>query len=312
MTLGVAVGYWGGGSPADAAAIVAESERLGLDSVWTAEAYGCRALLPLAWYAAGTSTVRLPTNSVQTSAHTPAATAVLTVDHLSGGRFVLGLGACGPQVVEGWYGQAYPKPPARTREHAEILGIISVRRAPVEYQGMRYRPPNDGGVGPGKPLKNTMHPLRSELPIYLTAERPDNLAPAAEMAEGWLPFLFSPGAEAFYPTALPEGFTPPRFPATARQPRGRGVRAGGHRRRCRGGRGPDPPDARALVATGVRNANFHRDVLARLGHEADCAHIQDRYLAGGEAGAVAAVPASMVQDVALVDPRPDRRIAEMR
>jgi len=305
MKLGVALGYWSGGPPADAPAIVAEAERLGLDSVWTAEAYGSDALLPLAWYAAGTSKVRLGTNILQMSARTPAATAMaaLTLDHLSGGRFVLGIGASGPQVVEGWYGQPYPKPLARTREYVDILRKIFARQEPVEYPGTHYRLPYDGGTGLGKPLKSTVHPLRTDLPIFLAAEGPKNVALAAEIADGWLPFLFSPRADAFYRTALQEGFARPgarrqreSFEVAAFVPVviNDDVEEAADRIR--------PMLALYVGGMGAREANFHRDVLARLGYEAECARIQDRVLAGDKAGAVAAVPTSMVEDVALVGP----------
>src|SRR5947199_10628121 len=148
MKLGVTLGYWSGGPPADAPALVAEAERLGLDSVWTAEAYGSDAFVPLAWYANGTSTVRLGTDIVQMSARTPAATAMaaITLDHLSGGRFVLGLGASGPQVVEGWYGQPYPRPLERTREYVEIIRTLVAREQPVEFRGTQYKVPYQGGT----------------------------------------------------------------------------------------------------------------------------------------------------------------------
>jgi F420-dependent oxidoreductase-like protein len=305
MKLGVTLGYWSGGPPADAPALVAEAQRLGLDSVWTAEAYGSDAFVPLAWYANGTSTVRLGTNIVQMSARTPAATAMaaITLDHLSGGRFVLGLGASGPQVVEGWYGQPYPKPLARTREYIEILRAIFERKAPVEYRGQHYRLPYDGGSGLGKPLKSTVHPLRTDLPVYLAAEGPKNVALAAEIADGWLPFLFSPRADAFYRAALREGFARPgarrqrdSFEVAAFVPVviDDDVEAAADRLR--------PMLALYAGGMGARQANFHRDVLVRLGYEAACARIQDRYLAGDKAGALAAVPTSMVQDVALIGP----------
>jgi F420-dependent oxidoreductase-like protein len=305
MKLGVTLGYWSGGPPADAADLVAEAERLGLDSVWTAEAYGSDAVAPLAWYASGTSHVRLGTNIMQMSARTPAATAMaaLTLDHLSGGRFVLGLGASGPQVVEGWYGQPYPKPLARTREYIEIVRRILAREGPVEYPGTHYRLPYDGGTGLGKPLKSTVHPLRADLPILLAAEGPKNVALAAEIADGWMPFLFSPRADGYYRAALDEGFARPgarrrrdSFEVAAFVPVvvDDDVEAAADRLR--------PMLALYVGGMGAKAANFHRDVLVRLGYEADCARIQDRFLAGDRAGAVAAVPTAMVRDIALVGP----------
>src|SRR5436190_16872854 len=143
LQLGYSAGYWGSGPPAGALEGIQQAERLGYTSVWTAEAYGSDALTPLAWWGARTSTVRLGTGIIQMSARTPAATAMaaMTLDHLSGGRFILGLGASGPQVVEGWYGQPYPKPLARTREYVDIVRRIIRRDEPVDVQGEFYTMP---------------------------------------------------------------------------------------------------------------------------------------------------------------------------
>src|SRR5436305_15174840 len=170
MKLGLQIGYWGAGPPAGVIENIREAERMGYSSVWTAEAYGSDALTPLAWYAAASGTsMQLGTSIVQLSARTPTATAMaaMTLDHLSGGRFILGLGASGPQVVEGWYGQPYPKPLARTREYVDIVRAIIRREQPVNHTGEFYSMPYTGGTGLGKPLKSTIHPLRREIPIYL-------------------------------------------------------------------------------------------------------------------------------------------------
>ncbi len=200
MKLGYNTGYWGSGPPEGALESIVEAERLGFSSVWTAEAYGSDAITPLAWWGAHTSTIRLGTAIVQMSARTPAATAMaaMTLDHLSEGRFILGLGVSGPQVVEGWYGQEYPKPLARTREYVEIVRQIIRRDAPVDFHGEFYDMPNKGGTGLGKPLKSTIHPRRQEIPIYLGAEGPKNVALSAEICDGWLPLFFSPKEDAFY------------------------------------------------------------------------------------------------------------------
>src|SRR6185295_1111856 len=189
MQLGYSVGYWGSGPPAGAADGIAAAERLGFDSLWTAEAYGSDALTPLAWWGAATTRLQLGTGIVQMSARTPAATAMaaMSLDHLSGGRLILGLGASGPQVVEGWYGQPYPRPLERTREYIEIIRKIVAREVPVEYSGHHYQMPYHGGMNLGKPLKSTVHPLRTDIPIFLAAEGPKNVALAAEVADGWLP-----------------------------------------------------------------------------------------------------------------------------
>src|SRR5918992_328845 len=208
MELGLHLGYWMAQPPANATAQIAEVERLGYDSIWTAEAYGSDCLTPLAWWGASTSRVRLGTNIMQISARTPTATAMaaITLDHLSGGRFILGLGASGPQVVEGWYGQPYPKPLARTREYIDIVRQVFARETPVTHDGKHYQLPFAGGAGLGKALKPTVHPLRADIPIMLAAEGPKNVALAAEIADGWLPFWFSPKSDAFYRAALAEGF----------------------------------------------------------------------------------------------------------
>src|SRR5919197_1057514 len=188
MRLGINVGYWQR-EPDDATETVLAAERLGYDSVWTAEAYGSDAFTALAWYGARTSRIRLGTAVVQMSARPPAATAMhaLTLDALSGGRLTLGIGASGPQVVEGWYGVPFPKPLARTREYVDIVRKILRREGPVTNEGEHYPLPYPGGTGLGKPLKLTLHPRRSDLPIILAAEGPKNVALSTEIADGWMP-----------------------------------------------------------------------------------------------------------------------------
>jgi F420-dependent oxidoreductase-like protein len=305
MKLGLSTGYWSSGPPAGIEGAIAEAEELGYDSMWAAEAYGSDALTPLAWWGSKTKRIKLGTSIAQLSARTPAAMAMaaMTLDHLSGGRFILGLGASGPQVVEGWYGQPYPKPLQRTREYVEIVRRIFARDKPVEFQGEQYQLPYPGGMGLGKPLKSTIHPLRTDIPIYLAAEGPKNVALAAEIADGWLPLFFSPKSDKFYRQALAEGF----------------ARAGARR-------SADDFEVAAMVSVivsndieaaanmlrpmlalyvggmGAKGANFHFDVLARLGYEEDCNHIQKLYLEGNKRDAIAAVPTSMVEDTALIGP----------
>jgi F420-dependent oxidoreductase-like protein len=208
IKLGYNTGYWSAGPSAGALEAVKEAERLGFNSVWTAEAYGSDALTPLAWWGAATETLQLGTAIMQMSARTPAATAMaaITMDHLSNGRFILGVGASGPQVVEGWYGQPYPKPLARTREYVEIVRSIVARDKPVEFHGEFYDMPFQGGAGLGKALKSTVHPLRTDIPIYLAAEGPKNVALSAEICDGWLPLFFSPKDDKFYRDCLQQGF----------------------------------------------------------------------------------------------------------
>jgi len=305
VKLGLNTGYWGSGPPAGAQESVIEAERLGFDSVWTAEAYGSDALTPLAWWGSHTSRIRLGTSIMQMSARTPAATAMaaMTLDHLSGGRFILGLGASGPQVVEGWYGQPYPKPLARTREYVAIVRDIVAREKPVEHQGEHYQLPYPGGTGVGKPLKSTVHPLRGDLPIFLAAEGPKNVALAAELCDGWLPMFFAPKQDAFYRSCLAEGFARPGARRTADDfevTSSLVIVPGDDVERC-------ADLVRPFVALyaggmGAKGANFHFDVFARMGYEAEATKIQELYLAGNKADAIASVPLRMVEDVALVGP----------
>ncbi len=208
LKLGLNTGYWAGGPPPGVVETVAEAERLGFDSMWTAEAYGSDCLTPLAWWGASTDRIKLGTAIVQISARQPAATAMaaMTMDHLSGGRFILGLGASGPQVVEGWYGRPYAKPLARTREYIGILREIWARRGPVVNDGAYYPLPLPDGTGLGKPLKSSIHPLREDIPIFLGAEGPKNIAMCAELCDGWLAMLFSPQHQDLYLGPLQEGF----------------------------------------------------------------------------------------------------------
>lgn len=313
LQLGYTAGYWGSGPPAGALESIQEAERLGYVSAWTAEAYGSDALTPLAWWGAQTSTIGLGTGIVQMSARTPAATAMaaMTLDHLSGGRFILGLGASGPQVVEGWYGQAYPRPLARTREYVEIIRRIVRRDTPVDFHGDFYEMPLDGGTGLGKPLKSTIHPYRTEIPIYLGAEGPKNVALAAEICDGWLPLFFSPKADDFYRGCLAEGFAAAGDPAKAERFEVAvpiTIVPGDDVERCADFVRP----FLALYAGGMgaRGANFHFEVFARMGYEDVAVQVQDLYLAGKKAEAAAAIPLAMVEDVALVGP-PDKIRADL-
>ena len=205
LKLGLNVGYWAGGPPPGAAEAVLEADRLGFDSVWTAEAYGSDALTPLAWWGAATQRVKLGTSIMQISARAPAATAMaaMSVDHLSDGRFILGLGVSGPQVVEGWYGQPFAKPLARMREYIEVLREIFARRGPVTNEGPHYPLPLPGGTGLGKALKSSVRPLREDIPIYLAAEGPKNIALAGELCDGWLALFYSPHHETSTATPWP-------------------------------------------------------------------------------------------------------------
>jgi len=276
MKLGMSTGYWGAGPPKGAAEAAVEADRLGFDSIWTAEAYGSDALTPLAWWGARTSTIKLGTAIMQMSARTPAATAMaaMTLDHLSEGRFLLGIGASGPQVVEGWYGQPYPKPLARTREYIEIMRRIIRRSEPVSFAGEQYQLPYSGGTGLGKPLKSTIHPYREEIPIYLAAEGPKNVALAAELCDGWLPLFFSPKEDDFYRRCLAAGFATSgeagkadRFDIAAAMT----IVPGDDVEKCADA--VRPTVALYAGGMGARGANFHFDVFARMGWEAEASKI---------------------------------------
>ncbi|WP_265523097.1 LLM class F420-dependent oxidoreductase [Oerskovia flava] len=308
MRIGIHTGYWSAGPPPGIADAIVAADRLGIDSVWTAEAYGSDAFTPLAWWGSRTSSIRLGTAVAQMSARTPTATAMaaLTLDHLSGGRAVLGLGASGPQVVEGWYGQPYPRPLARTREYVDIVREVLARERPVTYDGAFYQLPRtgEGTTGLGKALRSTVHPLRADLPIHLAAEGPKNVALAAEIADGWLPLFYSPRMDAQFRALLDEGFARrsaerspvDRFEVSATVP------VVVHDDVEQAADQVRPFIALYVGGMGAKGANFHRDALDRLGYADACDEIQAHYLAGRKADAAAAVPTALVEDIALVGP----------
>jgi len=312
VRIAVTAGYWGAGPPPAAADLFDAAERLGLDQVWTAEAYGSDAWTPLAWYGSRTSRVQLGTAVSQLSARPPVTLAMtaMTMDHLTKGRVLLGIGTSNPQVVEGWYGQPYPRPLERTREYVDILRKVIAREEPVGYDGKHYQLPSRAGTGLGKPLRSILHPYRTEIPVYLGAEGPKNVALAAEIADGWLAMFFSPAMNDFYAAALAEGFARP------------GARRSSDTFDVVGGplgivpdddleRAADrlrPSLALYIGGMGARGLNFHYEVFARMGYEGEARKIQDAYLAGDKKGAIAAVPTRMVEDVALIGPWP--KIAE--
>jgi F420-dependent oxidoreductase-like protein len=305
MKIGLQLGYWGSGPPVGAVELVQEADRLGYDSVWTAESYGSDALTPLAWWGSRTERVRLGTSLCQLSARTPTAMAMaaLTLDHLSGGRFVLGLGVSGPQVVEGWYGQSFTAPLARTREYVDVVRQVLAREGPVTNDGPHYPLPYPGGTGLGKALKPIVHPLRADIPIILGAEGPKNVALAAEIADGWFPIFFSPHHMGEFKEALDEGFARPTarrsaadFEVIAFCPvvLNDDVEQAADLYR--------PMLALYIGGMGARDVNFHFDVFVRMGFGSAATKIQDAYLDGRHNDAAAAVPTAMVEDIALVGP----------
>ena len=303
MRLGLNTGY-SGGTISLPMELIREADRLGYHAVWTAEAYGSDAVTPLAWIGAQTERIHLGTAIMQMAARSPAMTAMtaMTLDQLSGGRMLLGLGASGPQVVEGWHGAGYARPLARTREYIEIVRRIFAREEPLSYAGEFYQLPyrGPGSWGLGKPLKSILHG-RADLPIYLAAIGPQNVQLAAELADGWLPIFFAPE---FYKQSFA------------------GAIAAGRARAAQQGR-PDAFDIAPSVAVvmgddlascwmqlkpmlalyiggmGSRGRNFYHNLACRYGFEEAADKIQESYLSGDRAAAIQAVPDALVDAVAL-------------
>ena len=303
MKLGWHIGYWGRSMPAGIPATLAEVEAMGFDSAWTAESWGSDAISPLAWWGAATTKIRLGTNLIQLSARTPTATAMaaVTMDHLSNGRFCLGLGVSGPQVVEGWYGQRFNRPLARTREYVGIVRKVLAREDRLTNDGPEYPIPAVGGLGLGKALNVMTHPLRADLPIFLGAEGPKNVALAAEIADGWFPIFYAPRHEELYAAHLAEGFARPgarRTPddfeilATVTVSINDDIEAAYDRLR--------PTMALYVGGMGAKEMNFHADVFRRLGHEQAVDTIQALFLDGKQMEAIAAVPNAMIDEICLV------------
>ncbi|MHB9862242.1 LLM class F420-dependent oxidoreductase [Streptomyces sp. YIM S03343] len=305
MRLGLALGYWGRGPAADHVPLAREAERLGYDSVWTAESWGSDAFTPLTWIAAQTSRIRLGTAVAQMAARSPTTTAMhaLTLDHLSGGRMLLGLGLSGPQVVEGWYGRPFPRSPlTATREYVEVVRQVLRREAPVELAGHFHPLPYDGpdATGLGKPLKPITHPLRPDLPVLLGAEGPKNVAQTARIADGWLPLYWAPGRPEVYGAAVAD--LPPGFMVA---PMAR-VKV------CDDiAEGLLPVKAMLgfyIGGMGHAARNFHADLMGRMGYEEEARRIQRLFLEGHREEAVLAVPDAFADKISLVGPR--ERIAE--
>jgi F420-dependent oxidoreductase-like protein len=311
MRLGLVTGYSDArmGMPMDT---ILEAEKAGFDSVWTAEAYGSDAIVPLTWIAALTKKIRLGTGIMQMPGRTPAMTAMtaMTLDALSGGRFMLGIGPSGPQVVEGWHGVPYGKPLQRTREYIDIVRMILAREVPVEYHGKEFDIPytGPGASRLGKPLKSILHG-RKDMQIYTASISPKGVALAAEVADGVIPIWMNPDRWDLYEGPVKEGF----------------AKSGGRKsmdnfevapfvtcvmgsdlEKCR----MPVKGAMALYigGMGARNKNFYNDYAKRLGYEAEAVKIQDLFLSGKKAEAMALVPDKLVDEVALVGNR--ERIAD--
>ncbi|MDG4665423.1 LLM class F420-dependent oxidoreductase [Mycobacterium sp. 236(2023)] len=309
MKLGLQLGYWGAQPPTNHAELVATAEEAGFDTVFTAEAWGSDAYTPLAWWGRETTRMRLGTSVLQLSARTPTALgmAALTLDHLSGGRHVVGLGVSGPQVVEGWYGAKFPKPLARTREYIDILRQVWAREAPVHSDGPHYPLPltGEGTTGLGKNLKPITHPLRADIPVMLGAEGPKNVALAAEICDGWLPIFYSPRIAGMYNEWLDEGF----------------ARPGARRTRetfeiCATAQVVVTEDRPAIMelmkphlalymgGMGAEDTNFHADVYRRMGYAEVVDDVTKLFRNDKKDEAAKVIPDELVDDSAIVGDLP--------
>ncbi len=308
MKLGLELGYLTSRSP-DVVALAREAEAVGFDSVWVSEAWGSDGVSLLAWIGAQTERIALGTAILPIGSRTPAllAQTATTLDLLSQGRFILGLGVSGPQVMEGWHGVPFARPVTRMRETVDVIRRALRREGPLTCDGETIRLPMDGGTGLGKPLRIMLRPPRTDIPIWLATIGPQSTALAAETADGWLPFLYSPEkAGVIWGEPLARGAT----------------------RRAR----PDPLDVAPMVnaalgedlsqlrdqlrpgialyvgGMGARKKNFYNDLVRRYGYADAARTIQDHYLADRKREAAAAVPDALVDELSLVGP--PSRIAE--
>jgi F420-dependent oxidoreductase-like protein len=302
MRLGFYMGYAPPGTSAlELIELAQEAERLGFDSAWAAEAWGTDAVTVLSWLAATTSRIKVGSAILQIPGRTPAncAMTAMTLDQLSGGRFLLGLGTSGPQVVEGWHGEPWGKPLGKTREYVEIVRA-ALRRETVEHHGEHYDIPytGPGATGLGKPLKLMARPLRAEIPIYLASISPKSVELTAEIADGWIPIFYDPEtARDVFPAFGREGFdVAPSVPVVLTDD----VQAG--RDSLKG------YYALYIGGMGARGKNFYNSLFQRYGFEAEAKQIQDLFLDGKQRDAAAAVPDAFVDRVALVGSK--ERIAD--
>lgn len=307
MRLGIMLGY-AAGTIELPMELVKEADRLGVYAVWAAEAYGSDVISPLAWIGAQTENIKLGTAIMQMPGRTPANAAMtaMTMNQLSGGRFLMGLGLSGPQVVEGWHGVSYARPLTRTREYVDILRTIFRRQERLTHDGKVYQIPymGDDATGLGKPLKSTLN-AQPDIPIYLAAIGPKNVELTAEIADGWLPIFFSPEKyDAVYRSQVEAGF--------AKAGDGKGyaqfdiaptvsvavtdnLEIGYNMMR--------PMLALYIGGMGAKGKNFYTDLAGRYGYQAEAEEIQDLYLSGRQGEAMMKVPAALIDEIALVGPK---------
>jgi F420-dependent oxidoreductase-like protein len=302
MKLGLHAGYWGLGITGDEQLELArEADKLGYDSIWAAEAYGSDAATVLAWLASNTTRAKIASGIFQMPARTPAMTAMTaaTLDNISGGRFVLGLGISGPQVVEGWHGQPFDKPLKRTREYVSIVRK-ALSRETVTHEGEFYTLPLPGG--PGKPLKLIIKPVQERIPIYIAAIGPKNTALAAEIADGWLPTFFSPDHIDVFRKSLEEGAAKSgRSPADIDIAPMTSLAIYDDVEHARNFMRPFV--ALYVGGMGSRDKNFYNQLVTRYGYGDAAREIQDLYLSGRQSDAMAAIPAELIDQVSLCGPR---------
>jgi F420-dependent oxidoreductase-like protein len=306
LKLGLNLGYWGIGPQTDEAAdVVLAAERAGYDSVWAAESYGSDAVSVLGYLAAKTETIQLGAAILQVPARAPAAAAMagVTIDALSGGRFIFGFGPSGPQVSEGWYGIPYEKPWGRTREYVEIVKEIVAREGRLEYEGVHFKLPlteGEGVTGQGKALKLNIHPVRNEIPVYLGAIGRKSVELAAEIADGWIPIFFSVDK---WEEAWGEHIEA-------------GIAKGGRSREdfavspsVQVAIDGDLDAARGLVKAGLllylggmgsKKTNFYADLTRRFGFAEVADEVQSLYLDGKREEAYAAIPDELVDATAMI------------
>jgi F420-dependent oxidoreductase-like protein len=303
MKLGLLLGFWGaGGPPPGLVAAVREAEAMGYESVWTSEGHGSDALTPLAWVGAHTSTIRLGTAVKHIAARAPAATAMaaLSIDHLSAGRFTLGLGLSGPDLVQGWYGQPFDPPLGRTRDYLAIVRRVLAADGPLTYEGRHLSlPPHTGGEAV-RSLTSTVRPLRPDVPIVLGAEGPKNVALAREIADGWIATWYSPYRDGHYSAALAEGAARP------------GARCGSKDFEVMGAvpmvlhedTEAAADQLRPLFASfiGPSGRNFHAQAIVRMGHEDIVARVGKLWSEGSQRESAAAIPTWLVERLALIGP----------
>ena len=298
MKLGLGIGPFGPPGGERIVQLAQEAENLGYDTIWAPEIYGADCFTPLTWIGAHTKRIKLGSSIMQISARTPASAAMqaVSLDYLSNGRLTLGIGVSGPQVVEGWYGQPYPKPLARTREWVAIFRQIVSREGPVSFAGKHYQLPLPGGTGLGKPLKLILHPVREHIPVYLGAEGPKNVAMGAEICDGWIPMFLSPyRMMSMYEDAMRIRNASFEIAAAVTVIIDDDVQRALNQIKQNVGF--------YVGGMGAKSFNVHKDHVTRMGFGEAADRVQELFFAGRRDEAMAAVPNELCDEIALVGPK---------